>query len=164
MKHFAMALLAFGIMLAGVSAARADTTCPPNPPPSSTVNGNLVVPRGTVCQLFGVTVTGNVQVQTNAHLNLSDTNATPGSTIDGNVRVETGAFLTYSSPQASPRQSTATLWLINALEWNWYPPSLAVTSAFRTARGRLSATPMPKSRAISPATTILPNAMHWPAT
>ena len=51
------------------------------------------MPPGTVCELFGVTVTGNVQVQTNAHLNLSDTNATQGSTIDGNVRVETGAIL-----------------------------------------------------------------------
>jgi hypothetical protein len=91
-KHFATALLAFGIMLAGISAARADTTCPPNPPPGSTVNGNLVVPPGTVCQLFGVTVTGNVQVQTNAHLNISD-NATQGSTIDGNLRAGTGAIL-----------------------------------------------------------------------
>jgi len=162
MKRFATALLTFGIMLMALHAARADTTCPPNPPPGGIVNGNLVVPLGTVCQLFGVTVTGNVQVQTNAHLNISD-NATQGSTIDGNMRVGQGLFLTCSSPQASLRQSTATLWPINALQWNWYPPSLVVMSAFRTARGSLSATPRAKSPAISPATTILPNAMYWPA-
>jgi len=92
MKRFATALLTFGIMLMALHAARADTTCPPNPPPGGIVNGNLVVPLGTVCQLFGVTVTGNVQVQTNAHLNISD-NATQGSTIDGNMRVGTGAIL-----------------------------------------------------------------------
>ena len=89
MKRFATTILAFGIMLAALPGARADTTCPPNPSPLSTVKGNLVVTG--VCNLIGVTVTGNVQVQTNAVLS---SNATaPASTIIGNVDVGTGATL-----------------------------------------------------------------------
>ena len=84
MKHFVTAMVAFGIMLAAVPAARAAatapapatpatpaapaapataaTTCPPNPTPGSTVSGNLIVPSGAQCVLSGVTVSGNVVV------------------------------------------------------------------------------------------------------
>lgn len=78
MTHFSRANLALGIMLAALPAARADTTCPPNPTTGSTVGGNLIV-TGT-CSLDNVTVGGNVQVETGATLVVS------GGTIDGNVR------------------------------------------------------------------------------
>ncbi len=42
--------------------------------------------------MTGVTVTGNVQVQTNATLQVSP-NGTQGATIDGNVDVGAGAIL-----------------------------------------------------------------------
>ena len=70
MKHFTTTMLACGIMLAVLPTARADTTCPPSPTPGGTVNGNLIVPTGQNCTLAGVTVTGNVQVQTNAVLDI----------------------------------------------------------------------------------------------
>src|SRR5437867_2532306 len=91
MKHFATTMLVLGIVSTALAAARAaDTTCPPNPSPGSTVNGNLVVPSGASCVLSGVTVTGNVQVQTNATLQVIP-NGTQGATIDGNVDVGAGA-------------------------------------------------------------------------
>lgn len=93
MKHLATALLALGIILAALPAApAADTACPPNPSPGSTVNGNLVVSTDLPCTLAGVTVIGNVQVQTNAELHVIP-NGTQGSTINGNVQVGTGASL-----------------------------------------------------------------------
>jgi hypothetical protein len=89
MNHFTTTMLACGIMLAALPPARADsTTCPPNQS-GSTVNGNLIVPAGQNCQLSGVTVTGNVLVQTNATLNIQ----LGGVTIVGNVSVGTGATL-----------------------------------------------------------------------
>ena len=89
MRHFATALLAVGIMAAAVPAARAaDTTFPPNPLANSTIHGNLTVPSGPDCDLISVTVTGNVQVQTNAALNITGL-----STIVGNVSVGTEASL-----------------------------------------------------------------------
>jgi hypothetical protein len=54
------AILTLGIMAAAVPAARADTTCPPIPPPGSTVNGNLTVTG--ICTLTNVKVGGNVTV------------------------------------------------------------------------------------------------------
>jgi hypothetical protein len=95
MKHFPVAMLALGIMLAAVPAARADntTTCTGNIN-GGTVDGNLIVPPGPQCILFGVTVTGNVQVQTNAFLFIDIDQVT---TIDGNLRVETGATFGFAS-------------------------------------------------------------------
>lgn len=87
MKHFATALLGFGIMLAALPTARAaDTTCANSLISNTTINGNLVVP--VYCTLENVTVTGNVQVQTNAQLYIVG-----DSTIDGNLDVGTGAIL-----------------------------------------------------------------------
>jgi hypothetical protein len=69
MKHFATTMLTFGIMLAALPTARAaDTTCPPSPPPGSTINGNLIVPANASCELDDGTVTGNVVVGTGASL------------------------------------------------------------------------------------------------
>jgi hypothetical protein len=95
MRHFVTAMLACGIMLAALPPARADTTCPPSPPLGSTVNGNLIVPPNQRCDLNGVTVTGNVRVQTNATLSLD---LPVGSTINGNVSVGTGATFFVLSP------------------------------------------------------------------
>jgi hypothetical protein len=78
-------------MVAALPAARADMTCSQTSPipPGSTVNGNLVVPAGSnSCLLLTVTVTGNVQVQTNAALTIV---AGGPSKIVGNVSVGTGA-------------------------------------------------------------------------
>jgi hypothetical protein len=89
MNHFTTTMLACGIMVAALPTARAaDTTCPPNLV-NTTVNGNLIVPAGQGCSMTGVTVTGNVQVQTNAVLTFP--NSLPTSTIVGNVSVGTGA-------------------------------------------------------------------------
>ena len=95
MKRFETAMLAFGLMLAALPVARAaDTICPPNPSPGVTVNGNLLVPSGQSCSLLGdVTVTGNVQVQMNANLQLASSSVRPGPMIGGNVNVGTGATL-----------------------------------------------------------------------
>jgi hypothetical protein len=96
MKNFATTMLVLGIVATALPAARAaDTICPPNPSPGSTVNGNLVVPSGASCLLSGVTVTGNVQVQTNATLSVFS-DGTQGATIDGNVDVGAGASLFVS--------------------------------------------------------------------
>lgn len=85
MKHFATALLGFGIMLAALPTARAaDTTCPPNPSPNSAVHGNLIVPTGQGCTLLSVTVTGNVQVQPSSLLEMS------ASKVEGNVTLGSG--------------------------------------------------------------------------
>jgi hypothetical protein len=90
MKHFATALLGFGIMLAALPTARAaDTTCA-TAIHNTTINGNLVVP--VYCALEKVTVTGNVQVQTNAQLIIVD-----DSTIDGNLSIGTGAIFEAES-------------------------------------------------------------------
>jgi hypothetical protein len=90
----AKTMLACGIMLAALPTARAaDTTCPPSPV-GSTVNGNLIVPANQTCVVRGVTVTGNVQIQTNARLVLFA--PLPPSTIVGNVSVGTGASLDAS--------------------------------------------------------------------
>ena len=91
MKHFATALLGFGIMLAALPTARAaDTTCINNTISNTTINGNLVV--SVYCALYYVTVTGNVQVQTNAQLIIVE-----DSTIDGNLSVGTGAYFETDS-------------------------------------------------------------------
>jgi hypothetical protein len=92
MKHFAIAALAsFGIVLAAVPAARADTNCTTTQT-NGTINGNLVVPPSATCTLVGETVTGNAQVQTSATL-IVEPSATKVSTIDGNVSVGQGATL-----------------------------------------------------------------------
>jgi predicted acyltransferase (DUF342 family) len=94
LNHFTTTILACGIMVAALPAARAaDTTCPPNPGINATVNGNLIVPAGQTCALDAVTVTGNVQVQTNATLQYP---FSVPSTIVGNVSVGTGASLIAS--------------------------------------------------------------------
>jgi hypothetical protein len=94
MNHFTTTVLACGIMLAVLPTARADTTCPPNLV-NTTVNGNLIVPANqTGSILAGVTVTGNVQVQTNAGLVLLELFLP--STIVGNVSVGTGASVDAS--------------------------------------------------------------------
>jgi hypothetical protein len=86
MKHFASkdlavaALSAFGLGLAALPAAGADTTCPPNLS-GGTINGNLVVPNNSTCSLAGgETVTGNVTVGTGAALIAN------GVIIGGNVQ------------------------------------------------------------------------------
>jgi hypothetical protein len=88
MNHFATTMLAFGTMLAALPAARADTNCT-SILVNTTVNGNLIVPAGQGCQMTGVTVTGNVLVQSNATLVFPQ--PLPASTIVGNVSVGTGA-------------------------------------------------------------------------
>lgn len=50
------------------------------------------MPPSATCTLSGVTVTGNVKVETNARLNVYN-NGTQGSTIDGNLLVRTGAIV-----------------------------------------------------------------------
>lgn len=102
-KHFSAAMLAVGIMLAAVPVARADTTCPPDPVTGSTVNGNLIVTSGAICQLSDVTVTGNVQVQTNAFLSVNADSTGTGTTIDGNLHVGAGATLASAT---TPRTMT----------------------------------------------------------
>jgi hypothetical protein len=93
MKFVATTMLACGIMVAALPTARAaDTTCPPNLL-ATTVNGNLIVLANQGCTLTGVTVTGNVQVQTNAALTIV---AGGPSKIVGNVSVGTGAQLIVS--------------------------------------------------------------------
>ena len=94
MKHFATAMLVLGIMLAVPPIVRAaDITCPPNPTPGSTVNGNLVVPPGGFCILNGVTVTGNVQ--TNGSVTFAG--EAGADTINGNFYVGTGASVDMES-------------------------------------------------------------------
>ena len=91
MKHFATALLGIGIMLAALPTARAaDTICANTVISNTTINGNLVVP--VYCALQNVTVTGNVQVQTNAQFYI-----VYNSTIDGNLSVGTGATFSTDS-------------------------------------------------------------------
>ena len=96
MKHFATALLGFGIMLAALPTARAaDTICGPGTHEfaNTTFNGNLVVPQNEACFLIGnVTVTGNVQVQTNALLEFDNGN----NRIDGNLSIGTNAVFNLS--------------------------------------------------------------------
>src|SRR5215831_9607070 len=83
MKHFAMAMLAFGMMLATVSLARADNTSCTGTLVNTTINGNLVVPDSASCELDHVAVTGNVLVGHDASL-LVDA----GVTITGNVHAD----------------------------------------------------------------------------
>jgi hypothetical protein len=97
MNHFATTMLACGIMLAALPSARADTTCPPSPPLGTTINGNLIVPAGQNCTLVEVTVTGNVQVQTNATLTFPAPLPFGFETIVGNVSVGTGASVTVEA-------------------------------------------------------------------
>src|SRR5262249_48819629 len=54
--------------------------------------GELIVSSGTTCTLFGVMVTGNVQVQRNARL-IVPPNATVPTTINGNLQIGTGASI-----------------------------------------------------------------------
>jgi hypothetical protein len=95
MKHFTTTMLVCGIMVAALPAAGADTTCT-SVLANTTVNGNLIVPANQGCTLAReVTVTGNVQVQTNAALSLIE--PIPPSTIVGNVSVGTGARVNVPS-------------------------------------------------------------------
>jgi hypothetical protein len=55
------------------------------------VDGNLIVPPGATCSLIGVTVTGNVRVQTNAVLLFQYFGEL--TTIEGDLRAEAGASL-----------------------------------------------------------------------
>jgi hypothetical protein len=82
MKHFATAMLALGITVAAVPAARAaSTTCPPIPPPGSTVDSNITV-TGT-CILEDVKVGGNVTVDgAGTSLNVS------GGKVGGNISAD----------------------------------------------------------------------------
>ena len=86
MKHFETAILAFELMLVALPAVRAaDTTCPPNPSPGSTVNGNLIVPANASCTVTStLTVTNNVVVGTGASLGVFPVNGQT-VTIDGNI-------------------------------------------------------------------------------
>jgi hypothetical protein len=70
------ALAAFGIGLAALPAAGADTTCTTTLS-NGTINGNL--PNGSSCSLTNETVTGNVTVGTGASLTVHS------ATIDGNI-------------------------------------------------------------------------------
>jgi hypothetical protein len=82
MKHFvSAALAAFGIGLAALPAAGADTTCTTTLS-NGTINGNLVVPNGNNCSLTNETVTGNVTVGTGASLTVDA--ATIGGSIGAN--------------------------------------------------------------------------------
>jgi hypothetical protein len=89
MKHFETAMLAFGLMLVGLPVARAaNMTCPPNPSPGSTVNGNLIVPANASCSLTTtLTVTDNVVVGTGASLGVFPVDGQT-VTIDGNVTAD----------------------------------------------------------------------------
>lgn len=82
MNHLATAVLALGIIIvAAVPAARADTTCPPIPPPGGTVDGNLTVTGA--CTLDDVKVGGNVRVdRAGASLSVS------GGKVDGNISAD----------------------------------------------------------------------------
>ena len=86
MKHFETAILAFGLMLVALPVVRAaDTTCPPNPSPGSTVNGNLIVPANASCTVTStLTVTNNVVVGTGASLGVFPVDGQT-VTIDGNI-------------------------------------------------------------------------------
>jgi hypothetical protein len=66
MNQFATTMLAFGIMLAALPAARADTSC--TGPLQGVISGNVFVPDGATCQLDNATVTGNVLVGAGATL------------------------------------------------------------------------------------------------
>jgi hypothetical protein len=80
MKHFATAMLAFGMMLAAVSVARADNTPCTSTLSNMMIDGNLVVPDSASCALDQVDVTGNVLVGHDATFN-----AVSGVTISGNL-------------------------------------------------------------------------------
>jgi hypothetical protein len=91
MKHIATALVAFGIMSAALSSARAaDTTCTTNII-GGTINGNLVVPAGAQCSLNGTTVTGNVTVGKGAQLLVF------AGTIYGNIQAHQCNFVFLTS-------------------------------------------------------------------
>ena len=78
-----MVLATMGV-LAPTPASAATTTCPPNPPADSTVNGDLVVTPGQSCTLTHVTVTGNVRVGQGGTLRVFD-NSNGGSKIARNT-------------------------------------------------------------------------------
>lgn len=84
------ALLGVIVMLAGVFAlapqAEAAVKCPANPPPGSSVGGNITVPTGQTCTLQEVTVSGNVTVSPGGELIVQ------GGKIGGNLRVTDGWF------------------------------------------------------------------------
>jgi hypothetical protein len=97
-----VALLAPLLALTTPTPALAATECRDETITNQTIRGNLVVPAGASCGLGeGTTVTGNVTVEADAHLGVSDafiggnvnvgagaTLHSFGSTIDGNVRGE----------------------------------------------------------------------------
>ena len=104
-----------------------------------------------------MTVTGNVDVQPQAELNVGFDSALPqpSSTIDGNVYVGKGATLVASSGISLDLTLGGN---IEANQCNTVllgPVIIGVMSIFRTARERKVATKQPKLAAISPATTIL---------
>jgi hypothetical protein len=80
MKHFARAMLAFGIIAAAVSPARANapTTCNTTMT-GGMINGDVVVPTNALCILDNLTVTGNVTVGTSATFIVN------GGKIGGNI-------------------------------------------------------------------------------
>lgn len=61
------------------------TTCPPSPPPGSTVPGGLLVTG--ICHLVHVTVNGDVVITSTGHLELEQ------STVNGHVKVQPGGEL-----------------------------------------------------------------------
>src|SRR5215472_16975072 len=104
MKHFAAAMLAFGVMLGAVPAAHADTTCA-STLAGITVKGSIIVPDGSICTLVNVTVTGSIVVQTNATLQVEVGSApySPDTTVVGNVQFGSGtSFRTHRDRSHTP--------------------------------------------------------------
>jgi hypothetical protein len=93
MKHFAgkhaaiAALASFGLGLAAVPAAGADTSCNNGFLNNGTINGNLVVQNGAGCTLMNETVTGSVTVGTGATLEVH------GGTIGGSIQASHCSFV-----------------------------------------------------------------------
>src|SRR5579871_3576103 len=80
-----VAMTTFGAM---APAASATITCPPSPPPGSTVQGNLEVPAGDPCVLDHVTVNGSVTVDGDGQLYLQN-----GAAVTGGITAGSNAFL-----------------------------------------------------------------------
>jgi hypothetical protein len=76
-KRIARLLMLVGLLALPAVLAAQQTTCPPNPPPGSTVNGGLDV-VGT-CVVDHVTVNGGITIESGGHLQLTS------STVNGGI-------------------------------------------------------------------------------
>ena len=96
----AVALVAVSVVavLASAAGASPSTTCPPNPPPGSTVSGGLLVTGP--CLLDHVNVTGGVVVTGTGHLELENSSVSGGITVQPGGELDSGhtmnsSFATY---------------------------------------------------------------------